>query len=652
MPNIPKFLKNKDDSQKSTSSFWAPSGQSLPDQAAVEDKFEIGKYINGLAHFIENCKTPMTIAIQGDWGTGKTSIMKMVQKKIKEENAESSESSDGKGTAKEESNIKIINFNTWQFSQFNMDKGLPLIMLERLISMLQYKDTHLSNFRSDESIDALKRVMATIGDLIGGTFVQGDINIVKRLFEGNSIKEFAKLGDKYNDLIEDILDIHSKDDNQKNTESPDGAQSADDKKRVVFFIDDLDRLEPSTAVELLEVLKLFLDCPHCVYVLAIDYSVVIRGVKAKYGKDFDEEKGRAFFDKIIQVPFQVPVERYDINNFVKCCMNETGMIPPSASEDGIGNIENYTSLVKHSIGNNPRAIKRLFNAFLLLENILGEESYKDETKRLLLFALQCMQNTSGFYPFYQYLIQKRDDDDMIDDLLTLDQIDSEFYDLFKVKDSQKEKFLDCKEKFVNFISTLYNILGIKDKNKDAQIWKDIIEVISYSSDTAVSLQPAPSSVSKQYTRITTKYKYQGQTYERNNRKGFALGHLCRKMIIDFIDNVKKNHDEMDRLKAILDFRRLLKATLEKAEINIDNQGDLLFIYRETGTGQNVDIETMQEFNPSIYSSYVTDVDSQWKGISDTYHVNICRIWYALEIPELIETLKWLGYDPKCTPLKS
>lgn len=422
---------------------------------------------------------------------------------------------------------------------------------------------------------------------------------------------------------------------------------------MVFFIDDLDRLEPSTAVELLEVLKLFLDCPHCVYVLAIDYSVVIRGVKAKYGKDFDEEKGRAFFDKIIQVPFQVPVERYDINNFIKSCMNETGITPPSAAKDGIGNVKNYTSLVKHSIGNNPRAIKRLFNAFLLLENILGEESYyKDEKKQILLFALQCMQNTSGFYPFYQYLIQKRDDDDMIDDLLTLDQIDSEFYDLFKVKDSQKEKFQDCKEKFANFISTLYDILGITNKDKNDEIWKDIIEVISYSSDTAVSLQPAPSSVSKQYTRVTTKYEYRGQTYERNDRRGFALGNLCRKMIIDFIDNVKKNHDEMDRLKAILNFRRLLKDTLEKAEINIASQGDLLFIYWETGNGQKVDIETAQEFNPSIYSSYVTDVAAQWKDISDTFHINICRIWYALEIPELIETLKRLRYDPKCTPLKS
>lgn len=46
------------------------------------------------------------------------------------------------------------------------------------------------------------------------------------------------------------------------------------KGRVVVFVDDLDRLQPAKAVELLEILKVFLDCDNCVYVLAIDYEVV------------------------------------------------------------------------------------------------------------------------------------------------------------------------------------------------------------------------------------------------------------------------------------------------------------------------------------------------------------------------------------------
>ena len=42
------------------------------DQVADEDLFNIGHYITGLTKYIETCNTPMTVSIQGSWGTGKT----------------------------------------------------------------------------------------------------------------------------------------------------------------------------------------------------------------------------------------------------------------------------------------------------------------------------------------------------------------------------------------------------------------------------------------------------------------------------------------------------------------------------------------------------------------------------------------------------
>ena len=74
------------------------------DEAASKDLFAIQKYIDGLSTFVQNCNTPMTISIQGTWGTGKTSLMQIVQDKLEAEQK-----------------TKCIWFNTWQFSQFNMD---------------------------------------------------------------------------------------------------------------------------------------------------------------------------------------------------------------------------------------------------------------------------------------------------------------------------------------------------------------------------------------------------------------------------------------------------------------------------------------------------------------------------------------------------
>ena len=125
--------------------------------------------------------------------------------------------------------------------------------------------------------------------------------------------------------------------------------------RVVIFVDDLDRLFPGKAVELLEILKLFLDCRHCVFILAVDYEVVQAGIKKKnLISDISLEKGRNFFDKIIQLPFRMPINNhYNIQQYVETMMKKVGI-----------SIENnkvciYSELISYSTGCNPRSMKRL-----------------------------------------------------------------------------------------------------------------------------------------------------------------------------------------------------------------------------------------------------------------------------------------------------
>lgn len=150
-------------------------------------------------------------------------------------------------------------------------------------------------------------------------------------------------------VINDLKERFQQADNAKLEESG--------KDRLVIFIDDLDRLHPRKAVELLEILKLFLDCDRCVFVLAIDYEVVSQGVKQKYGELIGEEKGRSFFDKIIQVPFKMPVAQYDIQNYVMRTMGEVGVQIEEKE------INTYVRLIQASVGCNPRAMKRLFILF-------------------------------------------------------------------------------------------------------------------------------------------------------------------------------------------------------------------------------------------------------------------------------------------------
>ncbi|MDY6261808.1 MAG: P-loop NTPase fold protein [Succinivibrio sp.] len=331
--------------------------QGLTDEAATVDLFNINKHLDGLSRFIKACNTPMTISIQGSWGSGKTSIMKMVEHEI-------------------EKDVIPVFFNTWQFSQFELGNSLAFSMIKVLLNKLQDDDSFIKHFTSVCS-NALTTALKSVSIY--------NINVdLKKCTE-------KTVDDNYAEQIENL--------HQHFQEVVNRACEREHKDRVVIFVDDLDRLVPSKAVELLEVLKLFLDCKQCVFVLAIDYEVVIRGAIEKYGfasytsdkiddkeRNREYEKGKSFFDKIIQVPFKVPVAVYDIKNYLKDGFNKINL----KIDDN--DLQDYIELCASSIGSNPRSLKRLLNAFLLL-TFIGEGSIdlNNKDKAKLLFAALCLQ---------------------------------------------------------------------------------------------------------------------------------------------------------------------------------------------------------------------------------------------------------------------
>ncbi len=361
----------------------APKTTGFDDRPAEADKFSIQGYIKGLNNFIKVCSTPMTLSIQGSWGTGKTSIMQFIKKPLDED-----------------SKIKTVWFNTWQYSQFNMDNLLAVSLLSGIIESLEIKD--------DSSKKKFRKVVNVLGRAISSAALIG----IEAL-AGSQAAEMVSNAEKKVSARDDA-DLYdpARAIRELRAEFAGCVKKACDEghlDKIVIFVDDLDRLEPRKAVELLEVLKLFMDCDKCVFVLAIDYEVVCRGVAAKYGKlaDSDEdalEKGRSFFDKIIQVPFKVPVANYNIRDYISDLFKQIGI--SNLGSDA----EWYESVIKNSIGTNPRAIKRLFNSFQLLkyiEDATGtggtyKMNWTDKTSVKMLFASLCLQHSGE--NIYNYIV--------------------------------------------------------------------------------------------------------------------------------------------------------------------------------------------------------------------------------------------------------
>lgn len=408
------------------------------DGPAIEDNFNIERYINGLTSFIKNCNTPITMAIQGDWGTGKTSIMSMVKNKIEKEN---------------NGDIHLVWFNTWQFSQFNMGDQLPLLMMSKLVGAVGDKNS--------EASQKVKKILAGVSSFALGYLTSGASRgeEIKEVFSGDFVDQIDQLKKDFQDLI-----------NKK----------AGDDGRVIIFVDDLDRLQPGKAVELLEVLKLFLDCEKCVFVLAIDYGVVSRGVKEKYGDDFSEEKGKSFFDKIIQVPFKMPVADYDITNYVRKSFADIGIELPSDARTEV-----YVNLIRDSIGNNPRSMKRLFNSYLLLNQIASDELLEDAHNKEILFALLCMQ--SKFEKMYNYLISHKE---LVDEqvLSSLQADSSELFEKLEMDEKEISEFNSFAMDFIEVIDTDDN--GVLDPGELSMFKR----VLGFSAITASNISTEEENV--------------------------------------------------------------------------------------------------------------------------------------------------------------
>ena len=65
-----------------------------------QDLLKVEKYSQALSNFITRSDTPITIGLQGEWGTGKTSLMSLLLEDFNEKN------------------IACSWVNTWEYSLF------------------------------------------------------------------------------------------------------------------------------------------------------------------------------------------------------------------------------------------------------------------------------------------------------------------------------------------------------------------------------------------------------------------------------------------------------------------------------------------------------------------------------------------------------
>jgi hypothetical protein len=374
------------ESQRGLSDFLIDKG-ALTKRIAEVDNLGIAAHAVALANFITRTDTPITIGVQGEWGSGKTSLLNTIHQLL--------------GANEENKQVWV---NSWEHSLLSSPEEALLKITNEIITEM------LSADPENQRADNIRKVARTIfsGALrVGATATLGATG-------GQIADEVLNTGEK-NVSIKELRNELAKLTNEVMT------RATNKFEKIIIYIDDLDRIEPKDAVRLLELLKNIFSIPGCIFILAIDYQVVVKGLEHKFGKRSSENEWefRAFFDKIIQLPFMMPLGQYDIGKYVTSLL-----VKIEYMEEEELDTHSIQEIVTLSIGGNPRSLKRLVNSLSLIgifaeskAQFSSEEDIESELdsklRKTLLFSLVCLQIA---YPdIYSLLVKKPDFENWDDD---------------------------------------------------------------------------------------------------------------------------------------------------------------------------------------------------------------------------------------------
>jgi hypothetical protein len=546
---------------------------------------------------------PTTIAVQGEWGSGKTSMLNQIRHELCE-------------TGLNENLDKELPYygiwvNTWQYSIMKTREETLMAIISGLTNEISriIKRKHESQSKAVLSkVTSFFGKVAKAGAKVAVSNIGLEGDVVDGFFDGED--ESVDLLNFKNSLQEAIAECLRLDKKQGNNN-----------RGFIFFIDDLDRIDPPVAVEILELIKNIFEVDNCIFVLAIDYEVVVKGLIPKFGPltEKNEREFRSFFDKIIQLPFSMPVAMYDVNHFLLQSLEDIGYIDEKfAANESLK--DKLTDFAMLSVGTNPRSLKRLINTLSLL-NIIDKRknnSNKEAYELVINFGLVCIQIA---YPkIYQALIEdtnykewnektakKMRLPDITESQSIILKDTTEFdeeWETVLYRLCQKDPYLSSR---TFQISQLLNYLSeLVPENLDFH--DELTKIIGTSAVTSVSLDYTPKQ-----TKKGDKVRYEGWA-------GFEFMLKENKNIIPFIPTLKTIHDYFDNeFKDLIQFNYTPNFLTIACKFASTRVKTLLFIRLKKDfvifeyAGKAAAIKNIDDFNESIK----TELKNRFNELSKT-----------------------------------
>ncbi|PXY98324.1 hypothetical protein DKK71_01955 [Snodgrassella alvi] len=226
--------------------------------------------IENLTQFITSFEQSIVLCIDGGWGQGKTTFIKMWQQYLKNQH------------------IPTIYFNAWE-SDYTDD---ALIALIGEISLSIKKLKQLDKSKVDETFESIYKYAANFAKAVapsaanlsikaisGGLTNADELSKTLSALGESMVKEQIK---KYEESRRTLSKF--KEELSKLAQCYTGG---DKQKPLVIFIDELDRCRPDFAIEVLEKAKHLFNVDNIIFVLATDKTQLSHSIRAVYGQGLD-----------------------------------------------------------------------------------------------------------------------------------------------------------------------------------------------------------------------------------------------------------------------------------------------------------------------------------------------------------------------------
>ncbi len=385
---------------------------------------------------------PVTIGVHGDWGAGKSSVLKMLE-----------------GAFKDDDRVLCLWFNGWTFEGFEDAKT---VVIETIVDELR-RARPMSKKVADAAKKVLKRVdWLKLARKAGGFAFTAATGIptfdqVKGLYDVAtsflakpqdhvSIEDLKSVAEKAGEFIKeapeesDNLPEHIHAFRKEFKELLDAA----DIDQLVVIVDDLDRCLPKTAIATLEAIRLFLFVERTAFVIGADELMIEYAVREHF-PDLPPSSGpvsyaRNYLEKLIQVPFRIPALGVaETRVYVTLLLAENalgsddprflslltsaredmrrpwksrgldrrtveqamaGKMPPEVDQALVISAH-VTKILSEGTRGNPRQIKRFLNSMMLRHAIAEARGFGADIQRPVLAKIMLAER---FYPdFYEQI---------------------------------------------------------------------------------------------------------------------------------------------------------------------------------------------------------------------------------------------------------